>query len=115
MMDGKILHMVILIISVGVLSWLIRALPFLLFGRGGKPPKVVSYIGRVLSPAAIAMLSVYCFAGYACSRSLTESFWGIAEIVSGVITVALQWKYRCPMLSIAVGTVLYMLFVRCQS
>ena len=55
MMDGKTMHIAALIVSVGVLSWLIRALPFLLFGRGCEPPKVVSYVGRVLSPAAIAM------------------------------------------------------------
>ena len=112
MMDGKTRYMVVLIVSVGILSWLIRALPFLLFGRGGEPPKVVSYVGRVLSPAAIAMLSVYCFAGYACARPPAENFWGLAEIASGVLTVALQWKWRCPPLSIAAGTILYMTLVR---
>ena len=56
-MEGKTMYMTVLIVSVGVLSWLIRALPFLLFGRGGEPPKVVSYGGPGLSPAAIAMPS----------------------------------------------------------
>ena len=110
-MTEKILYMVPVIISVGVLSWLIRALPFLLFGRGGEPPKVVSYVGRVLSPAAIAMLVVYCFAGYVRDRPLDGNLWGLDELVSGVLTVALQWKWRCPPLSIAAGTVLYMLLV----
>jgi branched-subunit amino acid transport protein AzlD len=110
-MEGKILYMAMVIISVGALSWLIRALPFILFGRGGEPPKVVSYVGRVLSPAAIAMLVVYCFAGYVRDRPPAENLWCFAEAVSGVLTVALQWKWRCPPLSIAAGTVLYMLLV----
>lgn len=110
-MDGKFLYVVTLILSVGALSWLIRALPFLLFGRGGEPPKVVSYIGRVLSPAAIAMLAVYCFAGYVRDRPPAENLWCLAEIVAGLLTVVLQWKWRCPPLSIAAGTVLYMLMV----
>ena len=110
-MEGKILYMVSVIISVGALSWLIRALPFLLFGRGGEPPKVVSYVGRVLSPAAIAMLVVYCFAGYVRDRPPAENLWCIAEAASGAVTVVLQWKWRCPPLSIAAGTVLYMVLV----
>ena len=41
-------------------TFLTRALPFLLFDRGGHPPKLVLYLGRVLPPAVIAMLIVYC-------------------------------------------------------
>ncbi|MBO5939984.1 MAG: AzlD domain-containing protein [Kiritimatiellae bacterium] len=110
-MDCGTLYLVVLIASVGVLSWLIRALPFLLFGRSGEPPKVVSYVGRVLSPAAIAMLVVYCFAGYVRDRPPSENYWGAAEIVSAIVTISLQWKWKCPPVSIAVGTILYMVFV----
>ena len=62
-MGGNTGYVVLVIAAVGVLSFLIRALPFLLFGRAGAPPKVIAYIGRVLSPAAIATLVVYCYAG----------------------------------------------------
>lgn len=110
-MDGKIVYTICVILAVGVLSWLIRALPFLLFGRGGEPPKVISYIGRVLSPAAIAMLVVYCFAGYVRDRPPAENMWCIAEIASGAFTIALQWKWRSPLLSIAAGTALYMILI----
>ena len=112
-MDGGMAYAICVIAAVGALSWLIRALPFLLFGRGGEPPKVVSFIGRVLSPAAIAMLVVYCFAGYACDRPPDGGLCGLAEIVSGVATVSLQWRWRCPPVSIAAGTVLYMLLAAC--
>ena len=41
-------------------TFLTRFLPFALFDRKGEPPKVVLYLGRVLPPAIIAMLIVYC-------------------------------------------------------
>ena len=105
-------YLVVLIVAVGALSWLIRALPFLLFGRSGEPPKLVVYIGRVLSPAAIAMLVVYCYAGYVRDRPPVEHLGMLAEFAAGAVTVALHWRWRCPPLSIAVGTVLYMVLIR---
>ena len=44
-------------------TFLTRALPFLLFDRKGNPPRLVLYLGRVLPPAIIAMLIVYCLRG----------------------------------------------------
>lgn len=111
-MAGGTMYLVSVVVAVGVLSWLIRALPFLLFGRRGEPPKVISYIGRVLSPAAIAMLVVYCFAGYVRDRPPLEHAGMLAEFAAGAATVALHWRWRCPPLSIAVGTVLYMILIR---
>ena len=81
-------YLVVLIVAVGALSWLIRALPFLLFGRSGEPPKLVVYIGRVLSPAAIAMLVVYCYAGYVRDRPPAEHLGMLAEFAAGAVTVA---------------------------
>ena len=46
-----------------IITFLTRALPFLLFDRGESPPKLVLYLGRVLPPAIIAMLIVYCLKG----------------------------------------------------
>ena len=112
MMDSKTLYVMIVIAAVGALSWLIRALPFLLFGRQGEPPKTIAYVGRVLSPAAIAMLVVYCYAGYVRDRPPMEHLGMLAELVAGAVTVILHWRWRCPPLSIAVGTVLYMVLIR---
>ena len=46
-----------------VVTFLTRALPFILFDHGDHPPKLVLYLGKVLPPAIIAMLIVYCFRG----------------------------------------------------
>ena len=42
-----------LVAVMAVVTFLTRALPFLLFGRGGEPPQVVLYLGRFLPPAGI--------------------------------------------------------------
>ena len=91
-----------------VVTFLTRALPFLLFDRGGEPPKVVLYLGRVLPPAIMAMLIVYCLKSvtpFAGSR-------GIPEAVALLVTVGLhKWKHET-LLSVAGGTLCYVLLVQ---
>jgi branched-subunit amino acid transport protein AzlD len=111
MNGNEVIYAITVIAAVGALSLLIRALPFLLFGQSSKPPRTVSYIGRVLSPAAIAMLCVYCFAGYVCDRPPQEHCWMLAEFMAGAATVIIHWKWRSPLISIAAGTALYMTMV----
>ncbi len=109
-----------------VVTFLTRFLPFLLFDHGEAPPKIVLYLGRVLPPAVIAMLIIYCLRSPAVSilpESLeTLSGWwtGIVaflykwapQIISGLVTVVLHiWK-RNNLLSIFSGTILYMILVQ---
>ena len=58
-------------------TFLTRFLPFLLFDRGGKPPRIVLYLGRVLPPAIIMMLIIYCLRNV----SFTSASHGIPELV----------------------------------
>ena len=88
---------------------LTRALPFILFDRGGAPPGSVAYLGRVLPPAVIAMLIVYCLRDV----SLTVRPYGVPELISASLVVALHvWK-RNNLLSIFGGTIVYMFLVQC--
>ena len=48
------------VLVMAVVTFLTRAMPFLFFDHGDHPPKIVLYLGRVLPPAIIAMLIVYC-------------------------------------------------------
>ena len=50
---------IILAVSLG--TQITRWLPFLLFPESKQPPKVVLYLGKVLPPAMMGLLVVYCF------------------------------------------------------
>ena len=91
-----------------VVTFLTRALPFLLFGRGGEPPKVVLYLGRLLPPAVIAMLIVYCYR----NTSFADPSGWAPGFIAGLAVVGLHvWK-KNNMLSIVGGTILYMVLVQ---
>ena len=98
-------------VTAGV-TFLLRALPFLFFGTGKRPPALVLSLGNVLSPAAIAMLVVYCFACYVQDRAPAEHMFGLAEIAAAVVVVALQLWKRNPLVSILAGTAVYMTLVQ---
>ena len=87
-----------------------RLLAFVIFGgrKGGEPPKWVTYLGQVLPPAVIALLIVYCLR----SVSVTEYSWCLPELIAGAATVGIHLWKRSMLLSIAAGTVIYMLLVQ---
>ncbi len=91
-----------------LVTFLTRALPFLLFGRGGNPPRVVLYLGKYLPPAVIAMLIVYCLRGMSFHSA---AGWAPMVIASAATAAVHIWK-RNNMLSIVGGTILYMVLVQ---
>lgn len=109
-MSDKAQYALVVLLAVGALSYLLRALPFMLFGGRKEPPAVVKYVGRVLAPAAIAMLVIYCYAGEMAKDAATACA-SAAPFLAGVVTVALQLWRRNPLLSILVGTAIYMALV----
>ena len=91
-----------------VVTFLTRALPFLLFDRGDHPPKIILYLGRVLPPAIIAMLIVYCLKGV---TFVSLGGW-VPSFVAGLTAVVLHlWKGN-DLISIFGATVLYMVLVQ---
>lgn len=98
--------LIILAVSVGTV--LTRFLPFWLFPENREPPKVVTYLGRMLPAAMMGLLVVYCLRGI----SWTAAPHGVPEVVSVVVVAALhKWKGNV-LLSIAGGTILYMLLAQ---
>ena len=87
---------------------LTRALPFLLFDRGDHPPKLVLYLGRVLPPAIIAMLIVYCLKGVSFA---TPAGWVPALLASLAAVILHLWKNN-DLISIFGATILYMILVQ---
>lgn len=89
-------------------TMLTRFLPFLLFPAGKPTPKYIEYLGRVLPAAVFGLLVVYCLKNV----SLFSGSHGIPELISIVVVAALHLWKRQMLISIAGGTVCYMLLVQ---
>ena len=111
-MSAETLHIIAVAAVTAGITVALRALPFLLFGSGKKCPPVVAYIGRVLSPAAIAMLVIYCFCSACRDRGISPTGAGVPELLAALVTVTLQLARRNPLLSIFSGTAVYMALVQ---
>ena len=71
-------------------------------------PATITYLGKVLPPAIIATLIIYCIR----SVDFTASPHGAAEIIAIVVTALLHiWK-KNTLISIGGGTILYMFLVQ---
>ena len=101
----------VIAVTAGITVFL-RALPFLFFSPGRKCPPIIAYIGAVLSPAAIAMLAVYCLVSPYREKSFSGGGFGIPELAASVTVVLLHWKIGNPLLSILAGTAVYMLIIQ---
>lgn len=87
---------------------LTRFLPFLLFPTGKPTPKYIRYLGKVLPSAVFGMLVIYCLKNV----DIVSGSHGIPELLAIVVVVALHLWKRQMLLSIAGGTVCYMLLVQ---
>ena len=96
----------ILMVILGTM--LTRFLPFLLFPDGKPTPKYIRYLGTVLPAAVFGLLVVYCLKDV----SLFTGSHGIPELISIVAVAALHLWKRQMLMSIAGGTVCYMLLVQ---
>lgn len=85
-----------------------RFLPFLVFSSKKPTPKYIQYLGNALPSAIFGMLVIYCLKNV----NIVAGSHGIPELISILVTVVLhKWK-RQMLLSIAGGTVCYMLLVQ---
>lgn len=98
----------IIILAVAGTVFFTRLIPFLFFPAGKKIPPMVRYLGKVLPPAVIGMLVVYCLK----SVDPAGASHGLPELLAVAAVVALHvWK-RNNLLSIGAGTVLYMFLIQ---
>lgn len=99
----------IITIAMVVLGTMItRFLPFFVFPAGKETPKFVQYLGKNLPGAVFGLLVVYCLKNV---NILTGSH-GLPELISIIVVIGLHiWKKQM-LLSIAGGTICYMLLVQ---
>ena len=105
-MTGREQFFTILVIALGTM--LTRFLPFLLFPAGKPTPKLVQKLERILPAAVFGLLIVYCLKNV----SFLSGSHGLPELISIALVTALHLWKRQTLLSIAAGTVCYMLLIQ---
>lgn len=100
-------QLILMIAVAGACTFATRLFPFALFGGKKEVPKFIKYLGDVLPVAILGILIVYCL------RDFEKG--SINYILPQIIAVALTagihlWK-KSTLLSIAVGTIGYMLLI----
>ncbi|MBD5475221.1 MAG: branched-chain amino acid transporter AzlD [Lachnospiraceae bacterium] len=99
------------IITIGMVvlgTMLTRFVPFLVFPAGKPTPKYIQYLGKVLPAAVFGLLVIYCLKNV----SLFAGSHGIPEMIGIAVVVGLHLWKRQMLISIAGGTVCYMLLVQ---
>ena len=102
------IHSLIIVAMVALATQITRWTPFLLFSGDKKLPKVVEDLGRLLPPAMMGLLVVYCLRNV----DITAAPHGLPELIALAVVTALHLWKRNVLLSIGVGTALYMLLVQ---
>ena len=95
------LQTLLMIAAVALGAILARFLPFVLFPDGREAPPFVTFLGKVLPV-------VYCLKGV----SFLRPPFGIPELAASAAVVGLQLRTRKPLLSIVVGTAIYMILLQ---
>lgn len=105
-MDNTMIIVAILVSA--LITFGLRAIPFLVFGKGKTMPPKLIYLGKILPSAIMAVLVVYCL------KDVAVDFfsYGIPELVATAIVVtSYKWKHNT-LLSILLGTICNMLLLR---
>ena len=105
-MSNKYIIMVIAVMA--AVTILLRFLPFVLFDHGKRLPGWVSYLGKVLPPAVMSMLLIYCLRNI----NLASKNYGLPELICVAAAMLLHGWKRNTLLSIGVSTFMYMIIVQ---
>lgn len=101
-------HAMIIILVMGLVTFGTRIVPVLIFGRGGKVPEFILYLGRVVPYTAMGLLIVYCLRDV----PVLEAPHALPEAISlAAVCLSYLWK-RNTILSVVLGTVLYMILLQ---
>ncbi len=87
---------------------LTRFLPFLICPAGKPVPSYIRYLGKALPPAVFGLLVIYCLKNV----SLFTGSHGVPEFLSIAVVVGLHLWKRQMLVSIAGGTICYMVLVQ---
>mgnify|MGYP003258558267 FL=1 len=97
----------IILIS-AVITFTLRALPFIVFNDKRKMPEKMIYLGKILPLSIMTVLVIYCL------KDVGDDFMGngIFKVIS-VLVVAVTYKMKhSTLISILCGTICYMCLIR---
>ena len=103
-----ITQQIVMIGTVVLGTMLTRFLPFLVFPSGKPTPKYIQYLGKVLPAAVFGLLVVYCLKGV----NILVGSHGLPELISILVVIGLHLWKRQMLISIAGGTICYMMLVQ---
>ena len=104
-MDLTTAEILLTVAAVTIGVQLMRWVPFAIFPEGREVPAAMTLLSKVLPAAMMGMLVVYCFRNI----TLWEYPFGIPEIISAAVVLALHYRIGNCILSIVAGTVCYMM------
>ena len=101
------LYPIAVIAVVSIVTYSLRAFPFVLFA--GRPlPETVRYLGDVLPCSIMTILVIYCLRG----TSFASYPHGIPELAACAAVFLLQTVKKNMYLSVIAGTLVYMILIR---
>lgn len=105
---NNMIHGVSTVAVASLVTIAIRFIPFILFPESREVPKLLTYFSKVLPAAIMGMLVVYCFR----NTAIIQAPHGIPELIAtAIVAGSYVWKKNI-LLSIASGTVIYMILVQ---
>ncbi|MBP3817593.1 MAG: AzlD domain-containing protein [Butyrivibrio sp.] len=103
-------YILLAIVMSALITFGLRALPFVLFRGGRSMPEWMQCLGQILPSAIMAVLIVYCLKG---AKSNPIGI-GIPGIIAVSVVVASYKRKHNTFISIIVGTAAYMIMLRCM-
>lgn len=100
----QILTIIICVICVQFTRWL----PFWAFPPNRPIPDYIRYLGKVLPAAMFGMLVVYCYKNV----DVLNGYHGVPDFLAGALVLGLHFWKKNMFLSIAAGTLFYMVLVQ---
>src|SRR5688572_12832158 len=107
-MTMSLVQQIITIAMVVLGTMLTRFLPFVLFPPGKPTPKYIQYLGKALPSAVLGLLVIYCLKDV----SVLSGSHGIPEFIAITVVALLHFWKRQMLVSMAGGTIVYMLLVQ---
>lgn len=95
------------LLACAIVTWFLRTAAFVAFKKG-QIPDIIRYLGKNLPAAIMIILVVYSMRHIRPGQGLS----GLAELLSTILIVLVHVRRKNMLISMLVGTLSYMVFIR---